>query len=321
MVARPPAARHSAESAITTGPLQCELVIRVPERLAERFARDEGAAGRAWVAELPNLVQRYCRAWSLRPDGPPMHGFVALALPVLRADDTPAVLKISWRDRETVDEPVALATWQGHGAALLLDRDDEHGALLLERLDHTRTLDTEPIGEAVTVAGGLLRRLSVPAPRSLRLRLPEVAERWRAELPAENANLGRPVPESLLDKAIGYCAELGPQAAELMVNADLHYQNVLRGQREPWLLIDPKVLVGDPEFGLIPLLWNRFELMDGERGIHARLAELVDVAGLDARRALGWTLVRAVDTWLWALAHGGFPDAEICARLALALGR
>jgi streptomycin 6-kinase len=293
-------------------------MITIPGPFAARIARDEGEPGRRWLAGLPRLVDDLCEDWALRPAGDPLHGYVAIVLPVTRADGTPAMLKITWRDAETADEPVALAIWNGAGAVLLLERDDVRGALLLERLESRRSLDDEPIEAAVTVAGGLLRRLAVPAP-TLRRTLPELARRWIAELPEENAKLGNPVPKPLLDKAIGYCRELGPSAAAQLVNEDLHYFNVLGGIREPWLLIDPKVLSGDPEFGLVPLLWNRFGLMDGDSGVRDRLAALVEIAELDAERARGWTLVRAVDNWLWTRAHDGFPTAEACARIAAAL--
>ena len=286
-------------------------MITVPVGFAARFT---DPAARRWLAELPGLAERYCETWSLRPDGALRHGAVAIVLPVRRADGSPAVLKLTAREPETVDEPVALARWNGDGAVRLLEHDDTHGALLLERLNSNRTLDDEPIDDAVRIAAGLLRRLAVPAP-PLHRRLSEVAERWITELPAENA--GAIVPEPLLDKAIGLCRELGPAAGETMVNEDLHYQNVLRGEREPWLVIDPKVLTGDPEFGLIPLLWNRF---DADRLLH-RLAALAEIAGLDRDLARHWTFVRAIDNWLWAHQTGNpFPDAAICARIARLVG-
>ncbi len=39
---------------------------------------------------------------------------------------------------------------------------------------------------------------------------------------------------------------------------------VLAGRREPWLVIDPKVVVGDPEYQIAQLLWWRYgEIEDG----------------------------------------------------------
>ena len=282
-------------------------MITVPAAFAARFTDPDQ---RRWIAELPRLADRFCETWSLRPDGPVRHGAVAVVLPVVRADGSRAVLKLTAREPETVDEPTALTVWDGNGAVRLLDHDDAHGALLLERLDAGRTLDGEPIDDAVRIAGRLLRRLAVPAP-PLHRRLSEVAERWTGELPRENA--AGIVPKPLLDKAVGLCRELGPAAGKKMVNEDLHYENVLRGQREPWLLIDPKVLTGDPEFGVIPLLWNRYDADQVEN----RLAALAEIAGLDRELARRWTFVRAIDNWLWSHHNGAaFPGAEICARIA-----
>lgn len=283
-------------------------MITVPAEFATRFANSEHPAERQWIADLPQLVRHHCARWSLTLDGDPLHGYVALVVPVRTAEGTPAMLKLSWpEDEESADEPIALAAWQGGGAVLLLDRDDENGVLLLERLDPAHSLDAEPIDEAVTIAAGLLRRLVVPAP-PLRQHIRDLAEWWTEDLPAENKQFGEPVPAALLDTVVGYCRELGPNAADLLVNRDLHYQNVLRGQREPWLLIDPKPVAGDPEFGVIPLLWNRFEDIEASgadlaAGVRARFAAIVEAAELDAELARRWTLVRAVDNWLWELSQ------------------
>jgi len=205
--------------------------------------------------------------------------------------------------------------WDGHGAVRLLDCDEAGGALLLERLDSAVSLlSLEPCA-ATTVLAELLRRLAVPAPDGLRSMAANAA-RWRHELPAESARLGDSVPRRLLDAAVATCAMLGPTAGTAMVNEDLHYANVLRGEREPWLVIDPKVLAGDPEYGVIPMLWNRFDETGGTAGLDERFDTIVSTAGLDAELARGWTLVRAVDNWLWELEHGGFPEARSLAAIA-----
>jgi streptomycin 6-kinase len=40
----------------------------------------------------------------------------------------------------------------------------------------------------------------------------------------------------------------------VLVNQDLHADNILRAEREPWLAIDPKPLLGEREFGLAPVI-------------------------------------------------------------------
>jgi streptomycin 6-kinase len=265
-------------------------VITVPDD----FGSILGEESLAWRATLPSLATKFCARWRLTPDGDLLTGNVAVVLPVRRADGHPAVLKLTWLDEETRQEPVALRAWRGRGVVDLLDHDDEHGALLLERLDHTTSLDDAPIEEAVAVTGGLLRVLRVPAG-------PEFHRHEFPDLVAENAGLGDPLPAALVEQARELGVALAGSAGDTLVNQDLHYGNVLRGDRERWLMIDPKPLAGDREFGVIPLLWNRFGELDGERGLRDRFAALCDIGELDAERARAWTFCRAVDTWLWCL--------------------
>jgi streptomycin 6-kinase len=200
--------------------------VTVPTPFAEEVARREGAAGRAWLASLPALIRHCCRDRNLTLDGTARHGFAGLVLPVTRADDTPAVLKLSRLDADTRDEPVALSTWDGAGAVLLRENAPSIGAMLLERLDSGRTLLTEPLVEATGFAAQLLRRLAVPAPGTIR-DLRTESERLTDALPRSWARLGKPLPRPLLDAAVSRCRELGPDAAASLVNQDLH--GVLRG--------------------------------------------------------------------------------------------
>jgi streptomycin 6-kinase len=289
----------------------------VPDGFADDVAGRLGEDGSSWVAGLPAKVARLGERWGLRVDGTPLAGSVALVVPVTREGE-PLMLKLAWPHEEAQYEALALSIWDGRGAVRLVEHD--RWALLLERADHTHTLRSAPIAEAVKVAGRLLDELAVPAPAVLR-RLSDIAARLVHELPRENAQAGNPVPRRQLHAAIGYCAELGPAARSLLVNEDLHYDNVLRARRAPWLVIDPKPVAGDPEYGVIPLLWNRFRELQGDRAIRARLDALVEVGELDADRALGWTLVRAVDGWLWSLQPPSRPGrfTEACAAIARAL--
>jgi streptomycin 6-kinase len=291
-------------------------LIRVPEGFAADTLTREGEAARTWLARLPDLVGELCMRWGLRVTGDPMHGYMALVVPVLRGDARCA-LKVSWIDDETVNEAAALALWNGRGAVRLLDADDTAGALLLEWLDPRHRLAEADLSVAVPVAGRLLRRLAVPVPAGWPgrpvLRLGQWALDLAAELPGRWRATGRPFPERRLDEAVDMAAALAPRAGGLLANRDLHYWNVLAGEREPWLVIDPKVMRGDAEFGLAPLLWRRLGEAGGPAGLRRRFDALVDEAGLDAELARGWTLLRAVDYQLWGLSLGLTEDPALCA--------
>ncbi len=295
------------------------MTFAVPDSYLAQFDAADLAERAGWLATLPDLARRYADKWRLRADGAPLHGYVGVVWPVVRTDGTPAMLKLSWPHDEARDEAVALATWAGDGTVQLLDHDVDDYALLLERLDPRHSLNEEPIDTAVDVICDVLRRLTVPAPplhRSVRDR----ARHWATALPARAAALGDPIPATVLDQVVDHCRTLGPAAGGLLVNEDLHYFNVLRGRREPWLLIDPKPIVGDPEFAVIPMLWNRYEETGGAQAIPARFDAIVRGAGLDAERARAWTLVRAVANWLATLpGDGGFPFVSVLAEIAAAM--
>ena len=271
-------------------------MITVPEGFGEGLGDGAGE----WVAKLPKLATKACARWQLTPDGALMNGFCAVVLPVRRADGHPAVLKLSWVDDETAQEPLALKLYNGDGAVQLLGHDEELGALLLERLDQ-HSLDDEPVDLAIGVIGELLRRhRGVEAPGEIR--------RFTNTLRSHPA-----IPAKLLDAA----REAGTRPmGTTLVNEDLHYQNVLRGDREPWLVIDPKPLSGDPEYCVIPLLWNRFDELDGHRGLTDRFLAICDAGELDVAKARDWTLHRAVANWIWCLEEDLEDMAVICADIA-----
>lgn len=288
-------------------------MIAIPEAFARDTITREGEAGRSWLAQLPHVVDAFCAQWQLTIAGFPMHGYLGLVVPVQHGM-TACVLKVSWIDDSTAEEALALAAWNGQGAVRLLASEPARGALLLERLDHQRHLNALPIGEALMIAGQLLRRLAIPASGNFRSQT-ALAQEIALNLPERWERYGRPLPRAILDQARQLVSQVGRPARHLLVNYDLHYENVLAGSREPWLAVDPKVVVGDPEFGIAQLLVNRLEEIEAQGGLEQHFQRLVEAAQLNAELARAWTLVRCVDYWLWGLSVGLTEDPRRCERI------
>lgn len=285
--------------------------------VAETFARDtitrEGDAGRQWIEDLPQRVADLCRQWDLVIDGAPMHGYLGVVIPVLRGNEA-CVLKVSWLDESNADEALALTAWNGVGAVRLLAVEPALGAMLLERLDHRRALHDLPVDEALAVAGRLLRRLAIPAKVNLRA-MSTLAGEIAHSLPERWERFGQPMSRHLLEQACNLALRHGATVGNFLVNYDLHYDNILASQREPWLAIDPKVVIGDPEFGIMQLFMNRLEEIEATGGLDRHFAIVVAAAELDETLAREWTLVRSVDYWLWGLSVGLTEDPKRCAAI------
>jgi streptomycin 6-kinase len=293
-------------------------VITVPEQFAEWRIRVDGESGRTWVQSLPALVERLLEQWDLVVDDvEPLHGGLSLVVLVHRGEQ-PLAVKLSWLEDTTEGEALALRAWNGRGVVELLDAEPETGALLLERLDHTRSLHTLPLWDAAQVAGCLIRTLAVAAPAGVNT-LGEVAAGISEGLPRRQRALGDPVPSGWVQAACRYADELGSAGEQVLIHADLHYGNVLAATRQPWLAIDARALQGAPEYSVPELMWNRADELHTDADVR-RLLNLIAAAGnLDVETAHGWVVARCVDYWLWGLERGLTIDPVRCERILNAL--
>jgi streptomycin 6-kinase len=144
----------------------------------------------------------------------------------------------------------------------------------------------------------------------------DVARRWAVELPERFEHLNEPFEPRLVDQAVARCLERSESKEDqVLANRDFHLGNVLAGRREPWLLIDPKPLVGEPAFDTGHLL--RSLLRDASSTSHAgELAKrLAAELGLDPEHVLQWAFIRSVEDVLWGLAVGSGVEWDLaCAR-------
>ena len=131
--------------------------------------------------------------------------------------------------------------------------------------------------------------------------------------------LGEPVPGRWIDIACGLACDLATDPGNQLVHGDLHYDNILAGSRRPWLAIDPKPVIGNPERSVAELMWDRIDDATQPHEIHALFAALTRAGTLHPDRARAWTIVQAVDYWLWGLGAGLTEDPRRCERLLATL--
>jgi streptomycin 6-kinase len=249
--------------------------------------------GRAWLTRLPRLVEECVAQWELELGPPYPYAYASLAASVRLSDGAEAVLKICFPHRESEHEGDALQAWDGDGAVRLLAHDRDRWALLIERCWPGTALREVDPEMALDVFANLLPRLCVPAAEPFRT-LSDEAAWWAESLEASWKQAGQPFERRLLDAALGALAELPPsQGKQVLLHQDLHADNVLRAEREPWLVIDPKPLVGEREFSLAPII-RSFGLGHSARAVRHRLDRLSGELGLDRERARGWAVAQTV---------------------------
>ena len=289
---------------------------------ATDFAAVDSPEGRAWMAALPSLLHDLARQWDLTTTGDLFwHGCNAVVFPV-RQGSRPLALKLAWPVDQTRGEADALTEWRGRGIVELVAADVPRGALLLERLDASRSLADIPLAKAAATAGTLAETLAVEASGSF----PSVraeARQLTTTIPARQRSLHDPVPGQWIALAVRLAADLAEDPARLLVHTDLHYGNILASKRpgQPWVAIDPRAAVGAPERSVADLLWTRADELPDPQAITGLLGIIVENGNLDQAKATAWGFVRTIDYWLWGLENGLTVDPVRCQRIASALAQ
>jgi streptomycin 6-kinase len=291
--------------------------IHIPEALASTMREMYGAKGEVWLRDLPTLLGEFERRWSLTilPSFPNLsYNYVA---PAVRADGTPAVFKVGMPDGEAQEQIAALRLYDGRGIARLLESDAERGALLLERLSPGVSLvrlAPENDEAATAIAAEVMGRLWRPAPPDHPF--PTTAH-WSGGLERLRAEFGGgtgPFDARLIERAERLFAELEASAGPpMLLHGDLHHDNILSAEREPWMAIDPKGLAGEPAYEVGALLRNQLPRDQAEirRLTGRRVDQLSEALGLDRERILGWSLAQAVLSGWWSYEDHGHGWEEV----------
>lgn len=281
------------------------------DALADHIARvraREGDGLEDWLAGLSGLIVELTERWELTLGVPFDGGSIGYTVAATRAGTDPVVLKITVPDAWFTEETGALVRWDGHGVVELIDHDPR-GAHLLERaVPGTSLREESDEDRAMELAAGVLERLWVEPPASASTVADEVV-RWADTMTERNDTIGARVPPGLVDTASRMLRDLAAsQREQVLLHGDLHLGNVLAAQREPWLAIDPKPLVGEREFDVTALIRDGQEELVEDEGapvrLQRRLDRLSERLDCDRRRLKDWSVAIMTDYALWSFESG-----------------
>ena len=291
----------------------------LPESFVRTITGLFEARGVAWLERLPTLIAECEARWSLRVGAPFVLSYNYVA-PATRADGTEIVLKLGVPNPELHSEIEALRIYNGRGIAHMFYGNSEEGILLLERLRPGSMLSELEDDEAATaIAANVMRQLWQPAP--VEHQFPTIAKWARGldRLRAEFAGGTGPFPPKLVEQAEALFVELIASMGEpVLLHGDLHHFNILTAEREPWLAIDPKGIVGEPAYEVGALLRNpNQEIATNPKILARRIDQLSAELAIDRARIIGWGLAQAVLSSWWDyedLGYGWEPMLELAAR-------
>jgi streptomycin 6-kinase len=221
-------------------------------------------------------------------------------------DTQPVVLKVlksagdEWRAGGILD------AFEGRGTVRVYEYID--GALLLERLSPGESLAGMALsGDDGGATRVLAETIGAMSPRTAVDTVP-TAKDWGRGFERYAVSGDAQVPKHLLSAAhrlySGLCRS---QTRGRLLHGDLHHYNVLFDAGRGWLAVDPKGVLGEPEYEVGAALRNPYErpeLFADPAIIRKRIDRFARELDLDTTRVLSWAFAQAVLAALWAVEDG-----------------
>ncbi|EJL27044.1 aminoglycoside phosphotransferase family protein [Brevibacillus sp. BC25] len=291
-------------------------MISLPTHFTQTIMGVHKEDGRLWLDSFHELIADCEERWSLKvlEPFPLSYNFVA---PVVFQDGRNAVLKLGVPGLDWQRELTAIRAFEGRGMVQLLDADEEKGSMLLERILPGETLDKlSNEDERIQCVADVIKRMQTPISRvgKLSSMFPTIAD-WAVGLekirPHFQGGTG-PIPEQMVERAMQWYKKLlSTQKEQCLLHGDLHHENILRAEREPWLAIDPKGLIGETEYEVIPFLLNHLPEDGVEEVMKQRVDGLTKALFLQKERVLAWAYCHSVLSAWWFIEDFGVDGGRL----------
>ena len=220
-------------------------------------------------------------------------------------EDQRVTLKLFKQRDEEILAGRVLRAFAGNSTVRILDQ--VQGVLLLERLIPGESLVTMAASghdeNATEVLASVIGRLSPAACPGV-----PTIEQWGKSFERYQAGDDQPLPTRLVADAHQLYLDLcSSQRYRRLLHGDLHHGNVLHDSERGWVAIDPKGVLGEPEYEIGAALRNPIEHPEvflEPRIIEGRLTCFADRLQLNADRVLGWAFAQAVLAAVWLREDG-----------------
>lgn len=292
------------------------LMMHLPANLEAGLAAWSDEAAGSWLSDLPVLIAEAEERWGVAI-GEPFQpgGATSYVAPATAADGGRMVYKCTIPHDEAIGEADALRAYEGNGAVLLHADHATNYELLVERCEPGTSLWSEPDDVRMEVACELMTRLWGSEADGQAVVLKDLTSKWAGITERRMITLEVPWITGPIERGVELLGALpASAAADVLLHQDLHPGNVLASTREPWLVIDPKPVVGDPAFDPVQLLVQvdgRVAEPPGPDVVIERLERIAGFLALDPERLGLWALARCAEWSMWSYERGRTIDAAI----------
>ena len=284
------------------------------QELEKHIVNANGDKGREWFRSLPEVVTILSEKWQLR-DVCEIEGmswnYVISAYSGIYGD---VIIKIGYALDEVLAEVRALQHFDGRGMIRLLAVDEGHHAIMLKRAKPGMTLN-----DLCPEKFELALRHYISTVQDLyytEAKKKETFPHIRDWLKAMDQVKDNPkMPQDILRKAMALRDELLSSAQkEYVLHGDLHYGNVI-SDRDGWVAIDPKGVVGELVFEVAAP--SCFEWILGrnipktamrKKFLHQVTTLSEKLAIITQQRIANWLFVRCVLSASWMIEDDSEPN-------------
>ena len=287
-------------------------MISIPKTFEEKIIQVHGSRGTLWIGSLPELISFCEREWHIKILEPFTLSFNFVA-PVKFNDGKQGVLKLCIPGRECSSEIKTLKAYDGVSLCRLIDSAEERGVLLIERLSPGNNLKSaEHDVAAVKIASMLMKKMRDKSPNTEGFQtINDWAEGVSKLRKHFNGGAG-PFSENIVRKVEELFPELiRNQRNSYLLHGDLHHENILLNDGE-WKLIDPKGIVGEVEYEVIPFIINNLPDAGVETAIDQRILVFKKELGVNIDRAYAWGLCHSLLSAWWNIEDNlGLSDRDL----------
>ena len=280
----------------------------INKNLQQNIISIYGELGKQWLDQLFFMQRVLKKQWHLSDISPVENMSYNYVAKAIKNKAEPVVIKIHCDNKTYLEEFHSLHFFHGKGAVKLIDHDDHCKTLLLEQ-----AIPGKSLKDFYPQFADEIMKIYVKVMQELHDQHDNTYGNYRhieAWLKSIDRAAHDALPTKLVNRAINLKNTLlNSSRKNILLHGDLHLDNIVQASNNHhslsmnrWMSIDPKGIIGEPEFEIAA-----FDILTPSEMIRSntlilfqeRIYKLSEISNLNYQRILQWIFVRVVLAAAW----------------------